>query len=43
MDSTLNLEKHIANKVKKANEMAAMIRRTFKNLDDKMFNQLFNP
>ena len=41
IDEKLKFEKHISEKVKKANSMAAVVRRTFRNLDDKTFTPLY--
>ena len=40
-DSEMTFEKHFAEKIKKANQMAGMIRRSFTSLDPKLFKMLF--
>ena len=41
IDSKLSFEQHISAKVKQANRMAGLIRRSFEYMDKKMFKQLF--
>ena len=41
VDHDLNFDKHICEKVKKANSMAALIRRIFRHLDQKSFPPLY--
>ena len=40
-DNTLSFEEHIVNKVKKANSMVGMIRRSFLHLSPEMFSTLY--
>ena len=40
-DNKLSFEEHINSKVKKANSLAGMLRRSFEHLDKAMFKQLF--
>ena len=40
-DSELTCEKHFAEKIKKANQMAGIIRRSFMFLDPNLFKMLF--
>ncbi len=41
VDSELSFDEHIATKVKKANQIVGLIRRSFDYLDDKMFVKLY--
>lgn len=41
VDYQLNFESHITNKVRKAHQMAGMIRRTFRHLNHHMFTRLY--
>ena len=41
VDSKLSFDKHISAKVKKANSLVGLIRRSFVYLDKVMFKQLF--
>ena len=40
VDQDLNFESHLATKVKKANQVIGIIRRSFLHLDEDMFLQL---
>ena len=41
IDNKLNFEKHIVEKVNKANSIMGVIRRTFEYMDDKIFKILY--
>ena len=41
IDSKLRFDNHISSKIKKANSLVGLIRRSFEYMDAKMFKQLF--